>query len=789
MSYQVLARKWRPHGFAEMVGQEHVLRALINALDNDRLHHAYLFTGTRGVGKTTIARILAKSLNCERGVGSSPCGECSACREIDEGRFIDLLEVDAASRTKVDETRELLENVPYAPARGRFKVYLIDEVHMFSKHSFNALLKTLEEPPAHVKFLLATTDPQKLPATILSRCLQFNLKRLPPGLIGGQLQRVLDAEGVAADAGALRHLARAADGSMRDALSLLDQAIAYGQGEVRDAQVEAMLGNLSQARLFELLEAIAASDARGLLGLLAQLAEFAPDYEQLLADLLGLLHQLALAQQVPAAVDGEAFDAERLAALAQRCAAEDVQLWYQIALLGRRDLPYAPDARDGLEMILLRMVAFRPDVGAPAGTTNGQGVGQSGGRSGGRSNSPLGDRTAGPAAGPAAAAAPLDAAPAPPLTTAPASPPGPTPAAAADAAPGAATTAPPKATAAKQRPEPGRGPLARMLAAGRGAAGAPSRGASAGAKLSSASAGAEPGEPAAVPVGAGGGVAGLPAPWEDAAAAVEPTGPASPPAMSPVVKPQIIESTAAVLAPSSAEPSPAEPAPAEPAPAEPAPAAAVFESPPLDAYAADAAADANADADDWGVADAAELASSPQQAAPAAATASSARAGQPAAAAAVAPPDAVDDPLADRDWSPQGWLALVASLPGAGLEVQLASHCRLAARHGALLHLQLDPLHGTLLRPRAVAALEAAFAELLGCALSLRVELGEAGGGEDAAPTLAQSRAHNDSERQREAEQAIADDPLVQSLCQRFAGRVVPGSVRPLDARPAAGAD
>ena len=737
MSYQVLARKWRPHAFAEMVGQEHVLRALINALDNDRLHHAYLFTGTRGVGKTTIARILAKSLNCERGVGASPCGECSACREIDEGRFIDLIEVDAASRTKVDETRELLENVPYAPARGRFKVYLIDEVHMFSKHSFNALLKTLEEPPEHVKFLLATTDPQKLPATILSRCLQFNLKRLPPGLIGEHLQRVLDAEGVAADAGALRHLARAADGSMRDALSLLDQAIAYGQGEVRDAQVEAMLGNLSQARLFELLEAIAASDARGLLGLLAQIAEFAPDYEQLLADLLGLLHQLALAQQVPTAVDGEAFDGQRLAALAQRCAAEDVQLWYQIALLGRRDLPYAPDARDGLEMILLRMVAFRPDVGPPAGPANGP----ASGRGAGQGNGPLGGRAAASQPAPSSLA---DAAPAPMPAGVSASPPAPTPSAAPP--PAAAAAVPPKAAAA-QRPESGRGPLARMLAAGRGAAAASSGGAPAASRPAETSA-------------KGGGMDSDPAPWEDAAAAVEPVAPA----VSPVAKAPIAESTAAVPT---------------------VPAAPAFESPPLDAYAADAAADSAADGGDWGVADAPEPPPPPplQRAEPAA---PSARAERPAAAAAAAPTPAADDPLADHDWSPRGWLALVAALPGAGLEAQLASHCRLAGRRGGALHLQLDPLHGTLLRPRAVTALESAFAELLGCGVSLKVEIAA---GDDAAPTLAQSRKRVDSARQREAERAIADDPLVQSLCQRFAARVVPGSVRPLDARPAAGGE
>ena len=361
MSYEVLARKWRPRSFSELVGQEHVRRALVNALDSGRLHHAYLFTGTRGIGKTTIARILAKSLNCEtKGVTSEPCGECSACREVDEGRFIDLIEVDAASRTKVDETRELLENVPYAPTRGRYKVYLIDEVHMFSTHSFNALLKTLEEPPPHVRFLLATTDPQKVPVTILSRCLQFNLRLMPVPAIVEHLERIAAAEGVEYEAPAFAQIARAAGGSMRDALSLLDQAIAYGQGTVRAADVEAMLGTLSRDRLFALVEALAAADAQALLGEVDALAQSAADLAPVLADLLSLLHQVSLAQTVPEAVDESVADAARVRALGERLAPEDVQLYYQIATLGRRDLAWAPDARTGLEMTLLRMLAFRP---------------------------------------------------------------------------------------------------------------------------------------------------------------------------------------------------------------------------------------------------------------------------------------------------------------------------------------------------------------------------------------------------------------------------------------------
>ena len=361
MSYQVLARKWRPHRFADLVGQTHVVRALSNALDNNRLHHAFLFTGTRGVGKTTIARILAKSLNCEQGVGAQPCGTCNTCTEVDAGRFVDLIEVDAASRTKVDDTRELLDNVQYAPTRGRYKVYLIDEVHMLSGHSFNALLKTLEEPPPHVKFLLATTDPQKLPVTVLSRCLQFNLKRLDADAIRAQLEKILAAEGIAADAAALTQIARAADGSMRDALSLLDQAIAYGAGGVRDAEVRDMLGSIDQHAIPRLLAALRAGDAPAVLAVMADIAQHHVDYDDLLRELLTQLHRIALAQAVPDAVD------DPLAVqYAREIAPEDVQLYYQIGLLGRRDLALAPDARTGVEMTLLRMLAFRPAEAASA---------------------------------------------------------------------------------------------------------------------------------------------------------------------------------------------------------------------------------------------------------------------------------------------------------------------------------------------------------------------------------------------------------------------------------------
>ena len=360
MSYLVLARKWRPKNFAETVGQEHVLRALTNALDSERLHHAYLFAGTRGVGKTTIARIFAKALNCETGMTSQPCGKCSACLEIDEGRFVDLIEVDAASKTKVDDTRDLLDNVQYAPARGRFKVYLIDEVHMLSKHSFNALLKTLEEPPPHVKFLLATTDPQKLPVTVLSRCLQFNLKRLTPKLIRERLELICGEENVKADASALALIARAADGSLRDALSLLDQAIAYCAGDVSNDSVATMLGTIDRQYVSRILKLLALGDAPGILAAIREIDEQFPDYSRLLDDMAVLLQRIAVYQVVGAADAEDEDDEGELAAFAGEISAEDVQLFYQIALIGRRDLYLAPDPKSGAEMTLLRMLAFQP---------------------------------------------------------------------------------------------------------------------------------------------------------------------------------------------------------------------------------------------------------------------------------------------------------------------------------------------------------------------------------------------------------------------------------------------
>ncbi len=361
MSYQVLARKWRPSDFSQVAGQAHVLKSLINALDNERLHHAYLFTGTRGVGKTTLARILAKCLNCEEGISSKPCETCDSCREINEGRFIDLIEVDAASRTKVEDTRELLDNVQYAPSRGRFKVYLIDEVHMLSAHSFNALLKTLEEPPPHVKFLFATTDPQKLPITILSRCLQFNLKNLSPQLITEYLGSILKKEDIGYEEEALWQISAAASGSMRDALTLVDQAISYCEGSVATDGVIEMLGVPPQKQVYELLKGMASRSVSTILELIRDISEQTPDYSHTLDSLLSTLHRVAIAQIEPKAVDNSFGDMPQIVELASLISAEDVQLYYQMGIKGREDLRLSAEVRTAFEMLLIRMLVFSPN--------------------------------------------------------------------------------------------------------------------------------------------------------------------------------------------------------------------------------------------------------------------------------------------------------------------------------------------------------------------------------------------------------------------------------------------
>jgi DNA polymerase-3 subunit gamma/tau len=370
MSHQVLARKWRPRAFDQLVGQEHVVRALSNALTQGRLHHAYLFTGTRGCGKTTLARILAKCLNCETGITATPCGACSACQQIEAGRFVDLIEIDAASYTGVDNMREVLENAQYAPTAGRYKIYIIDEVHMLSKSAFNAMLKTLEEPPAHVVFILATTDPQKVPVTVLSRCLQFNLKQMPPGRVAEHLRYILDQEGVPCDAGALNLLARAAAGSMRDALSLTDQAIAFGGGAIREQDTRDMLGTVDQGYLFPIIEALADHDGARLMREAEAIASRGLSFDAALQDLGLLLHGMALAQTVPDALGEDVPERERLVELARRVDPESTQLYYQIAGLGRRDLEWAPDEYAGFSMTLLRMLAFAPDAGETAATPN-----------------------------------------------------------------------------------------------------------------------------------------------------------------------------------------------------------------------------------------------------------------------------------------------------------------------------------------------------------------------------------------------------------------------------------
>lgn len=679
MSYQVLARKWRPQTFADMVGQEHVLQALIHALEHQRLHHAYLFTGTRGVGKTTIGRLLARCLNCETGITPNPCGECTSCREVQEGRFVDLIEIDAASRTGVDDMRELTDNVQYAPTRGRFKVYLIDEVHMLTTQSFNAFLKTLEEPPEHVKFLLATTDPQKLPVTVLSRCLQFNLKRMTPEHVAGHLRHVLTQEGIPFEEPALWQLARAADGSMRDALSLTDQAIAYGNQSLAARDVSSMLGTIDQRDIEQLVNALVRNDGPELLAEIARISDFAPDYGAILADLLSLFHRVTLEQVVPGSADNAMGDAEQVQALARQLSAEDAQLFYQAALMGRKDLAITPDARMGFEMALLRMLAFRP---------------------GAERREPPAPAVAKPSEGK--------------------DEPEPAPAASAPA------TAPETPdTVARHEPEPEPARVGREEPPAR-----------------------QP-EPELSDVSSDKGFA-------------EP-GPQATPEPVAEARPQ-------------PEPEP-EPEPASQAPAPVAASPYSEQDAYLDSLAGDAdpdeaeaaaaerlAADLMGEGSAAAVAPAAEASPAPQAEASAESTAAVVEA--PVAPTAAAPQPNPGDFSWPRDFRSLG----IVGMPG-----NLASNAAFA-RDGSRVTLTLAQGHARLLTERHQDRIREALSGYFGSDVKLQVVEGDPG---DQTPAIWEENARK--ARQAAAEESIRNDPLVQSIVERFEGRVVEGSIRPIE--------
>lgn len=686
MSYQVLARKWRPRSFSEMVGQTHVLRALINALDSQRLHHAYLFTGTRGVGKTTIARIIAKCLNCESGISSTPCGVCSICKEIDEGRFVDLIEVDAASRTKVEDTRELLDNVQYSPSRGRFKVYLIDEVHMLSTSSFNALLKTLEEPPPHVKFLLATTDPQKLPVTVLSRCLQFSLKNMPPERVVDHLSHVLAAESIPFEADALWLLGRAADGSMRDAMSLTDQAIAFGEGKVLAADVRAMLGTLDHGQVYGVLHALLGGDARGVIEAVRHLAEQGPDWSGVLAEMLNVLHRVAIAQALPEAVDNGQGDRERVLELAKVLPGEDVQFYYQMGLIGRRDLPLAPDPRSGFEMVLLRMLAFRPadSDAVPRVALKPLGISQA-----------TADSASNPVAG-AAMAVPV-------VAVAPAVVPAPAP----------VVAMPPVPVAAPIAPEP---PVS--------VAPAPALAESEPAIMATPAVEAAPAQmQAAAEV--------VDLPWEVQA--------------NPVVA-EVVEVSVEQAAPVEA---PVLHAPLEtpvPQPVESAPAADVDDDePPLGDYDY---VEMDAESFDYDFA---------------------AVEAEPAAAPVLPAAQPATGLAAD-------WLELFPKLGLSGMTGSIGANCTLISVEGDNWLLHLDPGHSALFNATQQRRLNDALNQYHGRELRVQIELRT-----PEQETPAQAAARKRANRQRDAEAAIHNDPLVQQMIQQFAAVIRADSIEPLD--------
>ncbi|MCJ8176293.1 DNA polymerase III subunit gamma/tau [Pseudomonas viridiflava] len=727
MSYQVLARKWRPRSFREMVGQTHVLKALINALDSQRLHHAYLFTGTRGVGKTTIARIIAKCLNCETGITSTPCGVCSVCKEIDEGRFVDLIEIDAASRTKVEDTRELLDNVQYAPSRGRFKVYLIDEVHMLSSHSFNALLKTLEEPPPYVKFILATTDPQKLPATILSRCLQFSLKNMTPERVVEHLTHVLGVENVPFEDDALWLLGRAADGSMRDAMSLTDQAIAFGEGKVMATDVRAMLGTLDHGQVFDVLTALLEGDARGVLEAVRHLAEQGPDWNGVLSEILNVLHRVAIAQALPEGVDNGHGDRDRVLALAQALPAEDVQFYYQMGLIGRRDLPLAPDPRGGFEMVLLRMLAFRPadSENAPRQPLKPVGISQA------TADSQRAVADATPVAS-VPSQPPVMAAPDPAFeATVPAPEPAPVKAAPVEPEPEQAQPAPPAPAEEIDLPwnEP-KTPVADVIPEPV----------------------AEPAEaPVAEPV--------LETLGEQPDLTPMPTpAPASPVPDAPQVEEQQAQEQPAE------EPQPVAEQAVTPAMLETIPDAAYLsapmgrddEPPPDDDYV-----EPDVDIDPASYAYLDELAhESVGDAEPVEP--------EPTPAAMPATGLALE------------WLEMFPGLPISGMTGSIAANCTLMGKEGDHWLLHLDPAHSALFNSTQQRRLNDALNQFTGRTINLSIELIKP---EQETPAQAASRLR--AERQRQAEASIHADPFIQQMLQQFGAMIREDTIKPVDA-PAA---